>query len=109
MNIRKNKRIIRVRSKIFGTAERPRLAVYISLKHLYAQLINDEKGLTLAAASDSEIKKVSGDIAKAVGLLLAKKALEKNITKAVFDRRGYKYHGKVKAIGDAVRAGGIKI
>jgi len=101
----------RVRAKIFGTKEKPRLCVFRSAKHIYAQLIDDEKGKTLAAASDQEIKKGKKskiEIAKAVGKLIAKKALEKKIEKVVFDRGGYQYHGRVKALAEGAREGGLK-
>lgn len=109
---KKNIRRARVRAKISGTASRPRLSVFKSLKHLYAQLINDTVGQTLAAANDLEIKKSDKnkktDLATAVGELLAKKALEKNITNCVFDKGSYKYHGRIKAVADGARSGGLK-
>jgi len=101
----------RVRSKISGTKERPRLCVFKSLKHIYVQLIDDKNKKTLVSASDSEItKKISGKIAKAkeVGKLVSKKAIEKKIEKVVFDRGGYKYHGRVKALADGAREEGLK-
>jgi large subunit ribosomal protein L18 len=105
-----------IKKTIYGTLDKPRLAVYRSLKYLYAQLIDDEKGNTLAFVSSrsKEMKEqlagAKGNIAKAkiVGLTLAKKALEKNIKTVVFDRGGYRYHGKVKAIADGAREGGLK-
>lgn len=105
----------RIRKKVFGTPERPRLCIYRSLKHIYAQIIDDTKGVTLAAAStlDSEIreelKELKGKIAKAqiVGKMIAKKALEKGIKKVVFDRNGFLYHGRVKALADGAREGGL--
>jgi large subunit ribosomal protein L18 len=105
-----------IKKTIYGTLEKPRLAVYRSLKHLYAQLIDDEKGNTLAFVSSrskemkEQLTQAKGNIAKAkiVGLTLAKKALEKNIKTVVFDRGGYRYHGKVKAIADGAREGGLK-
>jgi large subunit ribosomal protein L18 len=105
-----------IKKTIYGTFEKPRLAVYRSLKHLYAQLIDDEKGNTLAFVSSrskemkDQLAQAKGNIAKAkiVGLTLAKKALEKNIKTVVFDRGGYRYHGKVKAIADGAREGGLK-
>jgi large subunit ribosomal protein L18 len=105
-----------IKKTIYGTLEKPRLAVYRSLKHLYAQLIDDEKGNTLAFVSSrskemkEQLTQTKGNIAKAkiVGLTLAKKALEKNIKTVVFDRGGYRYHGKVKAIADGAREGGLK-
>jgi len=102
----------RVRAKIFGTVKVPRLCVFHSAKHIYAQLIDDEKGHTLVSASDQELKKKEGQTktekAKEVGLLIAKKALEKKIEKVVFDRGGYKYHGRVKAVAEGAREGGLK-
>ncbi len=113
--IRREKIRKRVRSKIFGTPERPRLSVYRSLKHIYAQIIDDTKGHTLVAMSSlskeirDEIKnsKTKTEVSRIVGLALAKKALEKGITKVVFDRNGYKYHGRVKALAEAAREGGL--
>ena len=91
----------RVRAKIFGTAKIPRLCVFRSSKYIYAQLINDDKGKTLAAAK--------GKLSEAheVGKLISQKALEKKIKKVVFDRGGYKYHGRVKALAEAARQGGL--
>jgi len=105
----------RVRSKIFGTPERPRLSVYRSLKHIYAQIIDDTRGHTLVAISSlskevrDEIKnaKTKTEVSRIVGLALAKKALEKGITRVVFDRNGYKYHGRIKALAEAAREGGL--
>ncbi len=113
--IRREKIRKRVRSKIFGTPERPRLSVYRSLKHIYAQIIDDTKGHTLVAMSSlskeirDEVKnaKTKTEVSRIVGLALAKKALEKGITKVVFDRNGYKYHGRVKALAEAAREGGL--
>jgi len=117
----------RVRAKIFGTARRPRLCVFRSLKHIYAQLIDDEKGRALVAASDLELKgkrtkelknkrtkeqkeKRIGKItiASEVGKLIAQKALKKKIKEVVFDRGGYKYHGRVKGLAEGAREGGLK-
>lgn len=101
----------RVRAKISGTTKRPRLNVYRSLKHIFAQLIDDSVGKTIVSASDSEIKAKKGkkiDKAKEVGLLIAKKALDKKIDQAVFDRAGSKYHGRIKAVADGAREGGLK-
>jgi len=103
----------RVRAKIFGTAKRPRLCVFRSAKHIYAQLIDDEKGFTLAAASDSELKKskkLKTKKAKAfeVGKLIAEKAKAKKIEKVVFDRGGYQYHGGVKALAEGAKEGGLQ-
>jgi len=109
---RRIRRHRRVRKKVRGTAERPRLSVFRSLKHIYAQIINDEEGRTLVAASSlsPEIRGMQGaktDIARAVGRLIAQKALEKGITKVVFDRGGYKYHGRVKALAEGAREAGL--
>jgi len=105
----------RVRAKISGTGKVPRLCVFRSNKHIYAQLIDDEKGKTLLAVSDLEFKKTKSavkgkkiDMAYKVGELIAKKALEQKIEKIVFDRGGYKYHGRVKAVAEGVRKGGLK-
>ncbi len=121
----------RVRAKIFGTARVPRLCVFRSSKHIYVQVIDDEKSKTLAQASDFELKNTSnrndrhnlkqekkegtpkpltGKVAVAykVGKLIAEKALQKKIKKVVFDRGGYKYHGRVKALAEGARKGGLK-
>lgn len=110
----------RVRKKIFGTPERPRLSVYKSCKHIYAQIIDDTVGKTLVSASSlskeireriKEIKEKGGsktEIAKIVGELVAKKALEKGIKKVCFDRGGFKYHGRIKALADAARSSGLE-
>ncbi len=101
-----------IRAKISGTAERPRLSVFRSNTAIYAQLIDDVAGNTLAAASSIELKsEVEGntvDTAKKVGQRLAEKAKAKNIDTVVFDRNGYLYHGKVKALAEAAREGGLK-
>ncbi|QSR89305.1 50S ribosomal protein L18 [Methylacidiphilum caldifontis] len=102
----------RIRKKVFGSSERPRLSVYFSNKHIYAQLINDEEGRTLACASTmekafSEIKPNIDGAAK-IGEALAIRALEKNIHKVVFDRGGFLYHGKVKALADSAREKGLE-
>lgn len=104
----------RVRAKIVGTPGRPRLNVFRSLQHIYVQLIDDEAGHTLVAASslDKEVKSQSGlkktDEAVAVGKLLAQRAQERHIKQVVFDRAGYRYHGRVKAIADGAREGGLE-
>lgn len=101
----------RVRAGIHGTAERPRLSVFRSNRSIYAQLIDDSAGQTLAAASSKEIK-AAGDKkvqAKAVGLLLAKKAKEKGIKSAVFDRGAYQYHGRIKALAEAFKESGLQL
>ena len=93
----------RVRTKIVGTKEVPRVCVYRSNTNIYAQIINDEEGITLVSASSLE-----NEAAKLVGTSLAKKAKEAGITKVVFDRGGYLYHGRVKALADALRDGGLE-
>ncbi len=102
----------RVRGKVSGTAQRPRLNVFRSTNHIYAQLIDDVQGVTLAAAStlDKEIAGYGGnkEAAKKVGLLIARKAADKGITEVVFDRGGYIYHGRVKELAEGAREGGLK-
>ena len=105
----------RIRKKIAGTPQRPRLAVFRSQSHIYAQVINDEAGQTLCAASslDKELRakqKRGGNVAaaKAVGALIASRAKEKGVTAVVFDRGGFQYHGRIKALADAAREGGLR-
>ncbi|OGY41365.1 MAG: 50S ribosomal protein L18 [Candidatus Buchananbacteria bacterium RBG_13_36_9] len=101
----------RIRAKVKGTAARPRLNVFRSLKHIYAQLINDQNGKTLVSASDLELKNkkaVKTDQAKEVGKLIAGKAKDHKIKKVVFDRAGYKFHGRVKAVADGAKEGGLE-
>ncbi|WP_026486955.1 50S ribosomal protein L18 [Caldanaerobius polysaccharolyticus] len=113
-NEARKKRHLRIRKKISGTPDRPRLCVYKSLKHIYAQLIDDTQGKTLVYVSTlapelrGKVKGCNINSAKAVGELLAKKALEKGIKKVVFDRSGYVYHGKVKELADAARSAGLE-
>ena len=106
------RRHARVRTKVSGTAERPRLCVYRSNTNLYAQIIDDVAGNTLVAAStlDKEVKTKKSNIeaAKEVGALIAKKAAEKNIKTVVYDRGGYIFHGVVKALAEAAREGGLE-
>lgn len=102
-----------LRKKIWGTKERPRLVVFRSLKHLYASLINDKKNETILSVSDFNIKKTDKkipgkDIPLLIGETLAKKALEKKISQVVFDRSGYRYHGKIKALAETARQAGLK-
>jgi large subunit ribosomal protein L18 len=103
----------RIRKKVAGSGVRPRLAVFRSQTHIYAQLIDDEQGRTLCSASsldkDAGLKK-GGNVAaaKAVGSLIASRAKEKGVTTVVFDRGGFQYHGRVKALADAAREGGLK-
>ncbi len=101
----------RIREKLSGTAQRPRLNVYRSLNHIYAQLIDDSDGKTLVSASTREAKiKTGGNLAaaKEIGKQLAEKAKAKGVDKVVFDRGGYLYHGRIKALADAARAAGLK-
>jgi len=103
----------RIRTKINGTHKRPRLSVFRSNKYIYLQLIDDEKGKTLLALNDQTIKSEKNKITKIdsafeLGKALAQKALEKKIQNIVFDRGGYKYHGRVKAAAEGARAGGLK-
>ncbi len=106
------RRHTRVRGKVSGTAERPRLNVYRSLNHIYAQIIDDVQGVTLAAASSVEkdfgMNGGNKEAAKKVGELIAKRAAEKGITDVVFDRGGYIYHGRVKELAEGAREGGLK-
>ncbi len=111
----RNRRHARVRKKISGTASRPRLCVFRSLNQIYAQIIDDSQGHTLASAStlDPQIKteakgKTKIVLGGLVGSLIAKRTVEKGITQIVFDRGGYKYHGRVKALAEAARQEGLK-
>ena len=110
--LERKRRHARVRTKVSGTAERPRLCVYRSNTNLYAQIIDDVAGITLVAAStlDKEVKtkKSNVEAAKEVGALIAKRAAEKNIKTVVYDRGGYIFHGVVKAIAEAAREGGLE-
>ena len=105
----------RIREKLSGTAERPRLNVYRSLNHIYAQLIDDMQGVTLVSANSSEgkakgAKRAGGNVAaaKEVGKKIAERAKQKGVTKVVFDRGGYLYHGRVKALADSAREAGLQ-
>jgi large subunit ribosomal protein L18 len=101
----------RIRRRLAGTTARPRLAVFRSLKHIYAQVIDDANGTTVAAASSNEKNAQNGGNlagAKAVGKIVAERAKEKGIDAVVFDRGGYLYHGRVKALADAAREAGLK-
>lgn len=109
-NVARQKRHQRIRHKVSGTAECPRLSVYRSNSHIHAQIIDDRKGLTLAAASSVQLKLAKGgsiEAATQVGSELAKVAKKKGISQVVFDRSGYLYHGRVKALAEAARAGGL--
>ncbi|XOB40427.1 MAG: 50S ribosomal protein L18 [Candidatus Nealsonbacteria bacterium] len=123
---KRHRRHKRVRGKIFGTNKRPRLCVFRSSKHIYAQLINDEKGKTLASASDLKLKPMKkkkraekkkkeekvfsskSALGFEVGKLIAQKARDLKIKSVVFDKGGYKYHGRVKALAEGARLGGLK-
>ena len=111
-NKARQKRHLRVRNHISGTAERPRLNVFRSLSNIYAQVIDDVNGVTLVSAStkDKDFQNYGGNIeaAKAIGEAIAKRSLEKGITEVVFDRGGYVYHGRVAALAEAAREAGLK-
>ena len=101
----------RIREKLSGTTERPRLNVYRSLNHIYAQIIDDSKGLTLASASTIADKIAAGGnvaAAKEIGKLVAERAVAKGVKKVVFDRGGYLYHGRIKSLADAAREAGLE-
>ncbi len=101
----------RIRAKLSGTTERPRLNVYRSLNHIYAQVIDDQTGQTLVSSSSLQLKlKTGGNVASAkeIGKAVAEKAVEKGIKKVVFDRGGYLYHGRIKALADAAREAGLE-
>lgn len=102
------KKKIRIRKTVKGTSERPRLCVFRSNKNIYAQIINDDQGVTLVATSSLKNEKAKGmDQAKKVGQAVAKAAIAKNIKDVVFDRNGYIYHGQVKSLADGAREGGL--
>lgn len=112
LNRQRKRRVARTRSKIRGGARVPRLAVFRSNKHIYAQLIDDDKHETIVSASDREVKTkgVRGmDLSFEVGKLIADKAKQKKITSAVFDKRWYKYHGRVASLAQGAREGGLKL
>jgi len=113
--VKRIRRHKRVRAKVSGTGKRPRLCVFKSQKHIYGQLIDDDKGKTLAQASDLELavlkkseKQGKMNIALEVGKLIAGKAKDLKIEKVVFDRGGYKFHGKIKSLAEGAREGGLK-
>ena len=112
-NVARLRRHRRVRGKISGTAARPRLDVFHSAKHIYAQVIDDEQGVTLASASsmDKDFNAYGGNVeaAKKVGENIAKKCLEKGITEVVYDRGGFVYHGRVQALAEGAREAGLKL
>ncbi len=109
----RRRRHLRVRRRVRGTAERPRLVVFRSLKHIYAQLVDDDRGAVLLGVTDRAAPPVEGAKGKvgrgfAVGLAVAGRAKERGITRVVFDRAGYAYHGRVKAVADGARKGGLE-
>lgn len=107
----KNRRKRKIRRNIEGDSNRPRLSIFRSNRFIYAQLIDDTKGTTLTAVSEKELKvdnKSKTEKARAIGALLAQKGIKKNVRKVVFDRNGYKYHGRVKALAEGAREGGLK-
>jgi large subunit ribosomal protein L18 len=109
----RHRRHLRLRKRMAGTAERPRLVVFRSLKHIYAQLVDDDRGVTLLGVSDRSDGINTGDggkvaRGKATGQLLAERAKAAGITRVVFDRGGYRYHGRVKAVADGAREGGLE-
>ena len=110
IKIRRERRIRRIRKRVSGTAERPRLRVTRTLKHIYAQIIDDEQGVTLAAASSVGLKIAGGNVeaARQVGRALGEIALSRDIRKICFDRGGRKYHGRIKALADAAREAGLE-
>ncbi len=109
------KRKKRIRKNIFGNQDRPRLSVFRSAKHIYAQIIDDTKGVTIVAAStqdkeykDAPVEGKKQDVAKVVGNLIGKRALDKGIKKVVLDRNGFLYHGRIKALSDGAREAGLE-
>lgn len=113
-NEARQRRKIRIRKKVNGTEERPRLVVYRSNLHIYAQIVNDRQGATIVSASTLAMSKnekglhCTRETAQRVGQEIARLAKEKNITKVVFDRNGYIYHGRIKAVADGAREGGLE-
>jgi len=114
-NVLRLQRHARARKTMTGTADRPRLSVFRSLRHIYAQIIDDTKGMTLAAAStqDAELRgqvkgKKKTEAGELVGRLVAQRAIQKGIKRVVFDRGGYKYHGRIKSLADAARKAGLE-
>ena len=109
------RRHLRIKKRVRGTIQKPRISVFRSLKHIYAQIVDDEKGCTLVSASTLNLEgrdklksTKDGDAARLVGSLLAKRALAKNIKKVVFDRSGYLYHGRIKALAEGARSEGLE-
>jgi large subunit ribosomal protein L18 len=109
-NINKTKRKMHIRKTVSGSAEKPRLTVYRSAKHIYVQAIDDITRVTVASASDAEVKGKNGiERSELVGKAIGKKLTDLGIDKGVFDRSGYKYHGNVKALADGIRSAGINL
>ena len=102
------RRHLRVRKRVSGTAERPRLVVFRSLKHIYAQLVDDTTSRTLATVSDHKLMGKKSEKSSEVGKLIAQKAKDAGYSSVVFDRAGYRYHGRVKAVADGAREGGLE-
>ena len=102
------RRHLRVRQRVAGTAERPRLVVFRSLKHIYAQLVDDSTSRTLASVSDHKLTGKKSEKSTEVGKLIAQRAKDAGLTKVVFDRAGYRFHGRVKAVADGAREGGLE-
>ena len=113
---RRMRRKANIRKRVSGTASRPRLTIYRSLKHVYAQIVDDTQGRTIISTSSiskelreqAKSAKSEIEVCKLVGIAMAKKALEKNIQEVLFDRNGYLYHGRVRAVADGAREGGLK-
>jgi large subunit ribosomal protein L18 len=106
---KRQRRHLRVRNRVTGTSERPRLVVFRSLKHIYAQLVDDTANKTLATVSDLGIEQgKKGERAAEVGKLIAERAKSAGVTRVVFDRAGYRYHGRIKAVADGARKGGLE-
>ena len=105
---RRARRHLRVRKTVAGTSERPRLVVFRSLKHIYAQLVDDTTGRTLLTVSDAQLEGKKSAKSSEVGKRLAGRAKDAGVTRVVFDRAGYKYHGRVKAVADGAREGGLE-
>ena len=108
--VARQKKKLRIRRRVKGSDERPRLCIFRSARHIYAQIIDDAKGATLVSASTLEVEGFKGankDTAKAIGAEIAKRAIGKNIKAVVFDRNGYLYHGRVKALADGAREAGL--
>ena len=102
------RRHLRVRKRVSGTAERPRLVVFRSLKHIYAQIVDDETGRTILTVTDGGLEGKKSEKSLEVGKLIATRAKEAGISRVVFDRAGYQYHGRVKAVADGAREGGLE-